>query len=164
VNGAVLYLAAGVRGRRKAADDGHRRDRRLVAARSPRSPRVPTEATYVADAREPILLVSGSHLLFCSRADANLHIFDLVQPLAPKKVAELALPATPQEGFADDEGALITQLGRPEIKLGPTSTSLHLDASTGKLVATGDALSVWQLERPGSARKSPELLPTNVHH
>jgi hypothetical protein len=72
---------------------------------------IPTEQEFVSDAKEPILVVTGSWLLFSSRADNSLAVFDVRAPLVPKLITRVSLPDTPQAAFADDEGALITRLG-----------------------------------------------------
>jgi hypothetical protein len=72
---------------------------------------VPTEQEFTADSKEPILVVTGSSLLFSSRADTSLAVFDIHAPLSPKLVTRVTLPDAAQAAFGDDEGALLTRLG-----------------------------------------------------
>jgi hypothetical protein len=50
-------------------------------------------------------------LFVSTRASAELEVFDVSDPLAPKRSSSLKLKDTPQAGFADDAGLLVTFLG-----------------------------------------------------
>lgn len=126
---AAWWLTAGPRGSKalyvaqarvlddagKAAGDKTWMDIAVVDVSDAWSPRVvatvPTEQEFTNDGKEPILVVSGTSLLFASRADKSLAVFDVRLPLSPKLATRVTLPDTPQAAFADDEGALITRLG-----------------------------------------------------
>lgn len=126
---AAWWLTAGPRGSKtlyaaqarivdeaaKAAGDKTWMDIAVIDVSDPSAPKitatVPTEQEFTSDSKEPILVVTGASLLFASRADKTLAVFDIRVPHAPKLATRVTLPDTPQAAFADDEGALITRLG-----------------------------------------------------
>lgn len=116
--GASALYVAQARMIEGAAEERAWMDIAVIDVSSPLEPKlaatIPTEQEWVSDSKEPILVVSGAHLLFSSRADASLVVFDISKPTAPKALTRVKLPSTVQAGFGDAEGALLTRLGNDE--------------------------------------------------
>ncbi|MFT3711884.1 MAG: hypothetical protein QM817_29950 [Archangium sp.] len=134
--------------------------------------------TFGSDSKQPVLVVGHNHLVLSTRVAASVEVFDLLAPLAPKKVATVALSDTPQAAFGDERGVLVTFLGNdtPMVELTGSGATWdvrriaglggsELPARLGETIfrATGDHHNELGLfDRDGKQRSATKLGPTSI--
>ncbi|MFO0600554.1 MAG: hypothetical protein U0228_34925 [Myxococcaceae bacterium] len=174
---AVYVLVA-----RKVSETSSVMDLAVLDVTKREAPRLATTLENVgafgSDSKLPVLALSGTHLFVNTRASAELEVFDVSSPLAPKKAATVTLKDTPQAGFGDARGVLITFLGNdvPMVEVSGTGTKWNVreveglggseqPARVGETIfrATGDYQnSLGLFDGQGKQRTATKLGPTSI--
>lgn len=167
---------------RKVTEQSTVMDLAVLDLAEPHAPRLATTlenvGAFVSDSKQPVLVVSGSRLVVSTRAEKNVRVFELTNPLAPKEVASVELPDRPQAAFADDQGVLVTFLGndqpmtelswagtKPATRDVPGLGGSEKPARIGDQLfrATGDFNNLLGVfDRNGKKRSDKKLGPTSI--